>query len=188
MCAYYFLREHLGYEYKLCVRSCPVYTTLSGQCVSECTESEDSSTVLYSQNATCLQKCPVGFRDEQGECAPVDCPEDQPFVEIDGTCSKTCVSRIFREVQMSVANKSVNVCVLECDYYVVRESFSDTEMSRCVPRISCPAQAPLLIADSLQCVTKCPRTKFLLLEARICVAQCPYFHYYNDITWGAVCL
>lgn len=188
LCARYFLRNYQGYKYKLCVKSCPRYTTLSGQCVSECSESDDGSSVLYSQNATCLQQCPDWFHDEDGECMPTSCDADQPFLEMDGSCSETCATRVFREIRIEQLNKSAYVCISECDYYVVRDVFSDTEMSKCVPRVSCAAPTPLLVADSLECVARCPRTKFLLMESRICVTQCPYFHYYDDATLGSVCI
>lgn len=119
---------------------------------------------------------------------PADCPEDYPFIEINGSCSETCASRIFREIHINASDKSAYVCVSECDYYVIKSVVSGTKMSKCVPKISCPAPTPLLVADSLACVAKCPRTTFLLMEARICLTQCPYFHYYNDMTWGSVCL
>ena len=123
-----------------------------------------------------------------GECVSKACPEDQPFLETDGSCRKTCVSKIFKEIQTKTNNKAQYVCISECDYYIVKLSFQDYEISKCVPTLQCASPTPLLVAESLQCVAKCPRTKFLLLEARVCVDQCPYFHYYEDSTFGAVCI
>lgn len=139
-----------------CVETCSAYldvddnTCYSGECP------EGKNRIVGSDDSwpvRCASKCPGEYLLDAGrhECV-LKCPDDSPFVEIDGSCVGRCKSSNYVEI----VDESGSLTRLKCLQFECPHYFELNESN----------------GDSHRCVNECPDGKYFSYEKH-CLKMCP---------------